>query len=190
MITSTRFVFCPRCGVTAIEPYGAKAMRCTECGYVYFHNTAAAVAGIIEMKDGIVLTVRAKEPGKGLYDLPGGFIDYSETLEEGLIREIHEELGVEVALLRYCCSFPNTYIFRRVTYVTCDAFFICRCTDAEPVFKPSGEIERYEVVPVNRLPYDRLAFASMALALRRYAGKGSSGGQTIGHACGDDIPVE
>lgn len=174
VISQTRFVFCPRCGVTDIEPYGAKGIRCTECGYVFFHNTAAAVAGIIELNDSIVLTVRAGEPGKGLYDLPGGFIDYSETQEEGLRREIREELGVEVTRLRYCCSFPNTYTFRRVTYYTCDAFFICSCVDARPVFTLSEEIMRYEVVPVNRLPYERMAFASMADGLRRYAGNRSS----------------
>lgn len=35
-------------------------------------------------------------PGK--YEIPGGHIDYGEDVEDGLIREIREELGVEVAL--------------------------------------------------------------------------------------------
>ena len=190
MITLTRFVFCPRCGVAAIEPFGDKGMRCTECGYVYFHNTAAAVAGIIEVAGGIVLTVRAREPRNGWYDLPGGFIDYSETAEVGLRREIREELGVDVTDLRYYGSFPNTYTFRKVTYHTCDMFYTCRCTDADPVFVPSEEIEGYEVVPVNRLPYDRMAFASMAGVLRRYTGQEQSDGQVPGHAGGNDLPVE
>lgn len=150
-------------------------MRCTECGYIFFHNTAAAVGGIIEMENGVVLAIRAHEPQKGLYELPGGFVDYGETLEEALIREVREELGVEVTNLRYLCSFPNTYVFKRVTYHTADTFFVCRCSESQPVFTLSDEVERYEVVSMDKLPYDRLAFESVGKSLREYSRRFASG---------------
>ncbi|MBN1756821.1 MAG: NUDIX domain-containing protein [Chitinispirillaceae bacterium] len=175
MIDLTRFVFCPRCGVTDIEVYHQKGMRCSECGYIYYHNTAAAVGAIIEHGDGVLLTVRAHDPQKGKYELPGGFVDYSETLEEALVREIREELGIDVTDLRYFGSFPNTYTFKRVMYHTTDTFFVCRCNEPEPVVTLSEEIERYEVVAADQLPLDRLAFDSMTNILREYTRKHSSG---------------
>lgn len=165
----TRFVFCPRCGKTDIEVYKTKAMRCTECGYIYFHNALAAVGGIIEMDGGILLTVRAQDPGKGMFDLPGGFVDYDESLEAALLREIDEEIGIEVGIREYLGSFPNRYVFKRVEYFTCDAFFICTGTTMSSDIICGPEIERCEVMPVNRIPFDRFAFPSHVQALRKYA---------------------
>jgi NAD+ diphosphatase len=171
MLEAARFVYCPRCGKTDIEVYKVKGMRCTECGYIYFHNTAAAVAGIIEMDGGVLLTVRAQEPGKGRFDLPGGFADYHESIEGTLLREIGEELGIEAAIKGYLGSFPNTYVFRRVEYFTCDMVFVCSTTASIQAITCSQEIERCEVTAVDRLSPDGFAFPSVAAALREYAGK-------------------
>ena len=150
-------------------------MRCTECGYVYFHNTAAAVAGIIESDGGVLLTVRGKEPEAGLFDLPGGFVDYNESFEQALVREVREELGIDVEITSWLCSFPNTYIYKRVTYCTCDVFFICRCTDGGQQIRCSEEVSGYEILPADALPFDRFAFPSHVNALREYLLRPASG---------------
>ena len=77
------------------------AMRCPSCGFVYFHNCASCVAAIITVKQGIVLTVRNRAPKKGLLDLPGGFCNYGESLEDALVREVREELNLELSDLSY-----------------------------------------------------------------------------------------
>ena len=56
-------------------------------------------------------------------DVPGGFIEFEESLEEGLRREILEEIGASVGPLTYLCSAPNRYLFDGVRYRTLDAFF-------------------------------------------------------------------
>ncbi len=81
------------------------AMRCPSCGFVYFHNCASCVAAIITVKQGIVLTVRNRAPKKGLLDLPGGFCNYGESLEDALVREVREELNLELSDLSYFGSF-------------------------------------------------------------------------------------
>ena len=53
---------------------------------------------IIECEGGIVL-IRRKNPPLG-WALPGGFVDYGETLESAALREAKEETGLEVALVR------------------------------------------------------------------------------------------
>ena len=40
------------------------------------------------------------EPGRALWTLPGGGIDYDESIEEGTVREIREETGFDAELIR------------------------------------------------------------------------------------------
>jgi len=63
-----------------------------------FKNPAPTVDIIIEVDDGIVLIER-KNPPYG-WALPGGFVDYGESLEEAAIREAKEETSLDIELLR------------------------------------------------------------------------------------------
>lgn len=46
--------------------------------------------------DHLLLIKRGKEPGKGLWAVPGGKVDHGETLQEAARREVTEETGLEV----------------------------------------------------------------------------------------------
>jgi ADP-ribose pyrophosphatase YjhB (NUDIX family) len=72
------------------------------------------------------LITRKEAPKRGYLGLPGGFVGHGETLEEALGREIQEELNLAIKDFRYFGSFPNRYDYKRVTYFTIDALFICR----------------------------------------------------------------
>jgi 8-oxo-dGTP diphosphatase len=61
-------------------------------------NPILTVDLIIEYKKGIILIER-KNPPDG-WALPGGFVDYGETLESAAVREAKEETGLDVKLLR------------------------------------------------------------------------------------------
>ncbi len=143
-------------------------MHCPACGFRYYHNCAAAVAGLIETPGGIVIVKRAADPGKGLYDLPGGFVDYGETFEAALRREVGEELGVSIRNLAYFCSFPNVYIFDEVTYFTTDAVFTCTLPDEQGQLCPGGEIKAVEILPPESIDPLSVAFDSIRAALAKY----------------------
>jgi len=51
---------------------------------------------LLSYQDGILFTVRTKEPGLGQLNFPGGFVDHNESLEQALVREIHEELSLSI----------------------------------------------------------------------------------------------
>ena len=61
-------------------------------------NPISTVDIIIELKGGIVL-IKRKNPPKG-WAIPGGFVDYGETLESAAVREAKEETGLDVELMR------------------------------------------------------------------------------------------
>ncbi|MFU8818719.1 MAG: NUDIX domain-containing protein [Desulfurivibrio sp.] len=73
-------------------------MRCPKCGEMIkrHRNPVPTVDIIIETAGGIVL-IKRKNPPPG-WALPGGFVDYGETLEAAAIREAREETGLEVEL--------------------------------------------------------------------------------------------
>ncbi len=157
--------YCPACGRPGFAP--GRRCECPACGFVYFHNAAAAVALILEVEDKILLTRRALEPGWGRLDLPGGFIEPGETAEEGLRRELGEELGLVSAELNYLCSLPNRYPWGGVEYRTLDLFFVARLESLEGL-RPSGEIAAVELVEPAAIALDELAFDSIRRGLEFY----------------------
>lgn len=59
------------------------------------------IDAIIKRKDGsIVLIKRKNDPFKGMHALPGGFVEYGETVEQAVLREVKEETGLEVKILK------------------------------------------------------------------------------------------
>jgi ADP-ribose pyrophosphatase YjhB (NUDIX family) len=165
----TQFHYCPRCGQSPIEAFTVKGMRCPHCDYIYFHNAACAVAGLIEVDSQILLIKRASPPQAGYLGFPGGFVDYAESLEDALRREIKEELNICLGDLIYLGSFPNAYKYREVTYFTTDIFYYSKINS----IKNLRAHDLKEVMdPILMLPSAidprLLAFDSMRAALRLY----------------------
>lgn len=68
-------------------------------------NPFLTVDAIIEIDGGIVL-IRRKNPPPG-WAIPGGFVDYGETLEEAVIREAKEETGLDIRLVRQLHTYSD-----------------------------------------------------------------------------------
>jgi 8-oxo-dGTP diphosphatase len=85
------------------------ALTCPSCGAAVkqYRNPFPTVDIIIEMDGGIVLIER-KNPPFG-WALPGGFVDYGESLEAAAMREAREETSLTVSDLRLvgCYSDPS-----------------------------------------------------------------------------------
>lgn len=82
-------------------------MRCPKCGHELqdLRNPLPTVDVIIECGNGIVL-IRRRNPPPG-WALPGGFVDYGETLENAARREAFEETGLQVRLVRQLHSYSH-----------------------------------------------------------------------------------
>jgi ADP-ribose pyrophosphatase YjhB (NUDIX family) len=169
--------YCPSCASPAIQFDGSHKFSCPACGFVYYHNTAAASGCVIQSGRGILLLVRGDEPAKGKLDLPGGFVDPGEGVLEGLRRELREEIGWEPPegpdgepAFRLFASFPNVYVYRDIPYNTCDMFFTLDAPElTEQDLRPrAGEIGGLRFVEPQTIRMEDLAFDSTRRAIAAY----------------------
>lgn len=165
-----QFRYCPHCGKNEIYVVELKKFQCKACGFVYFHNTASAVAGILWKDEKILLVKRARKPSQGLLDFPGGFVDFEETLEQALIREIKEELNLDIETLEYFASAPNTYCYEGVIYYTSDAFFTCKIKDWNTL-RSNSEITKIVWLKPESIPMKKLAFESSRAIINQLRNK-------------------
>jgi mutator protein MutT len=168
------FRFCPRCAAPRpSDNVGQTPLRCSGCSFTfYFNPTVAAACFILDLQNRVLLIRRAKEPSKGKLGLPGGFIDFGESAEEGMRREVREEVGVEVANVRFVASYPNLYHYREVIYPVVDLYFAGVAVNPEEA-KPLDAVAGIEWRRLADLPDEELAFESMRVALaalRRQSG--------------------
>lgn len=122
---------------------------------------------IIECKGEILLTRRNQDPGFGLLDLPGGFVDPGESFEQALNREIEEELGISLNNPTYLSSFANSYLYGGITYRTSDAIFVEQVSQRPDMSIAKDEISGIIWKPLKQIHEKDMAFRScwQALAL-------------------------
>ena len=172
------FQYCPSCGTKNIQFKGNK-FHCPDCGFIYYHNTAAATGCVIQAGENVVLLVRGKEPATGKLDLPGGFVDPGEGALEGLWRELKEELGWQPALkpgqslidiFTLFASFPNIYPYKNIVYNTCDMFFTISVPElAEKDLRlEAGEIAGVRFIRPEDIKSEDLAFDSTRRAIAAF----------------------
>lgn len=95
----------------------------------------AASAIIVDSNNSILLVKRKYPPGKDRWALPGGHVEYGESIEEAVIREIKEETGYTVKVKHFL--FPCTVIKRKPRSNDFEYHFVILVFEAEIV---SGQL--------------------------------------------------
>jgi ADP-ribose pyrophosphatase YjhB (NUDIX family) len=122
---------------------------------------------ILDSERRLLLIRRAREPGKGLLAMPGGFVDAGESAEQALLREVREEVGLELRDVTYFGSYPNRYPYAGVTYSTLDIFFMCGTDDPSRV-RALDAVSAVEWRDPQGVREADIAFESMRAAIRAY----------------------
>jgi len=149
------FKFCPRCSTKLKDPGNDSGAECPSCGKVWYHN-AAPTAGCVIVRDGKALvTKRAREPEKGRFDIPGGFLEPDEDPVTGLAREVDEELSMKITvdLSDLIQATPHRYGADGDWVLALG--FVARDPVGEP--KPADDVEEVRWVALDEL--DEIDFA-------------------------------
>ena len=87
------------------------------------------VAGIVPMQDGFAFMHRVgvikRKDFQEYYTFPGGGLEEGETLEEGTIREIKEEFGIQVKVVKKLYEMKSEKFNQR------EIFYLCEYIDGE-----------------------------------------------------------
>jgi ADP-ribose pyrophosphatase YjhB (NUDIX family) len=94
---------------------------------------------ILELNDSIVL-IKRKNPPAG-WALPGGFVDYGETLESAAIREAKEETGLDVELVRQFHSYSDPK--RDARYHTITTVFVAKASGKAVAGDDAKEVGKF-----------------------------------------------
>jgi ADP-ribose pyrophosphatase YjhB (NUDIX family) len=159
-------LFCPECRSETLEFDGLKQYKCLNCDFTFFFNAATAVGALIVNRGKLLCGVRAHDPGKGMLDTPGGFVDPGESAEHALIRELEEELSLVPAQMQYLCSGSNRYHFKGVLYRTCDLYFICKVNNFDTL-KAGDDLANCHWIALDKVQPEQFAFESAQHAIRR-----------------------
>jgi 8-oxo-dGTP diphosphatase len=102
----------------------------------------------------IILVKRVFDPYKDCWALPGGFVEYGETVEDAVIREAKEETGLDIRIekLSGVYSDPN----RDPRGHSVSVCFLCKAVGGE--LKTSVETKKVKAFSKKELKTTRLAF--------------------------------
>jgi ADP-ribose pyrophosphatase YjhB (NUDIX family) len=153
---------CPRCS-HELEQRERGHLACPDCGSQFWANSAPAVQGLLERDGRLLLARRAIEPGVGLWDIPGGFLEEGEEALDGLRREFAEETGIEIEPVEWLGASIDPY----------DGYFVLGLSwlvrgEGEP--RAADDVAELAWFSADELP-DEMAFPSQAGILRRWASR-------------------
>jgi mutator protein MutT len=149
--------FCPECSAPLHQK--TKTEYVCDNGHPYWNNPRTAVAVVLLNNNNEVLySKRAHNPKQGLYDFPGGFVDYGETIYEAMTRELQEETGLIAKELTLIHSTAQIYVENTSV---CDVVFVTRKWQGQPV--PADDVAALEWKPIEFIDSKEFAWGYSGL---------------------------
>jgi len=150
-----------------LKKYSHREFSCPKCEYTHYVNPFPTTSVIIVNDNNEIMLVKRKfPPKKGFWDLPGGFIDIKESGEECSIREIKEELGINLKNLAYIGSYPDKYFFQSLNWDTFTLWYVAKMSKEK--IKVSDDISGYKFFKPKNIPFNKLAFVNLEKAIDAY----------------------
>lgn len=140
---------CPNCGTLLVTQIHEDRPRdfCSQCQRIHYQQLKVGAGGIIEKDGKLLLLQRTRQPFRGFWNLPAGYAEADENPYQTVIREIGEEIGLEVEVNRLL----DIYFYQddpRGNGIL--IVFLCRVTGGEQ--KMSEEVETFRYFAHDELP--------------------------------------
>jgi ADP-ribose pyrophosphatase YjhB (NUDIX family) len=113
--------FCPDCGAGLARHVVGGQQRnhwyCGRCKEERYDHAMVVVTCFVACENRLLWVQRELEPQRGLWSIPGGFLENGETLAQGAARELHEEAGVLIPAQQLQLYMTGTITFINQVYV-------------------------------------------------------------------------
>lgn len=157
--------YCSNCGSVNLEtkiPNGDTKLRtqCLDCNMVHYQNPKIVAGCLIIEQNKVLLCKRDIEPRRGYWNLPAGFMENKETLQEAAKREVREEVNATVDLL----GLHSVYNIMHVNQVY--LIFLAKMKKVD--FSVGEETTAVKLFALDEIPWDNLAFESNRFVLENY----------------------
>ena len=141
----TSNAFCSYCGSKNTFELKEEALVCS-CNNIFKYQTISPCIITLVTNKNKILLARNKLFPQGMYSALAGFIEAGETAEEALIREVKEEVNLDVTNIKYFSSqswpFPSQLMLG----------FYCECSSGDEPEPDGEEIEEAEWFDINDMP--------------------------------------
>lgn len=156
--------FCSNCAhpisFSAVEGEHIPRFHCVSCGVIHYVNPKVIVGCLPIWEDKVMLCKRGIEPQHGLWNIPGGFMENNETIEEGAMREMYEETFGRVRVIGL-----HT-VFNVVPVNQVHLHYLVEMMDLD--YRLTPESIDIQLFTEAEIPWRDVAFASSKFALKKY----------------------
>jgi ADP-ribose pyrophosphatase YjhB (NUDIX family) len=156
--------YCSNCGSDKIiskipEGDHFPRMTCESCDSIFYSNPKIVVGCIPVFEGKILLAKRGINPQKGKWNLPAGFLELNENLEDGARRECIEETDAKIKSMEISCIFhsPSNHLY---------IFYLTELSSS--YFKINDESPEIAFFSPENIPWDDLAFDSNQYAIESF----------------------
>lgn len=162
------YKFCPKCGRKFNNfNHEENALVCSSCNFHFYINSAACAGIFIENENNeILLTKRARNPGKDLWSIPGGFVIPDEDIIDAAVREAKEELGVTIKPIKLLNSVHDRYPYQNILVPLVCINVSAKIVEGEIIV--GDDVSEYKFFAPQDIPYNQIWSPAIVSCLKEY----------------------
>ncbi len=145
--TNGDFTFCPYCGAaleTRADDEGHNRQVCPACHWIHYRNPTVGVAAIVLTHEGLLL---GRRRGGG-WCIPCGHVEWDESIRQAAVREMKEELGIDIQLGTIYNAHSN---FHNPAQHTVGIWFNAALPDTAELV-PGGDLIELRMFSLDQIP--------------------------------------